>query len=112
MKEKKRTPSSASLLLSPPPRGKHIVPSPPKKEKMTHRPDSAASLDAAGFPVSPLQDVTCVVGEVRKSARAQLRKQPRSTIKSSKRVGGRRAAFEARRKMLGGRQSRSRSPPS
>ena len=69
MKEKKLSlfPSCFSLPLGlrekKKSRGRHILhslPPPLQKKKMTLRPDSAASLDAAGFPGSPLQDATCV----------------------------------------------------
>ena len=94
------------LLLSPcwsEGKGKHI----PRK-KMTHRPDSAASQDVAGFPGSPLQDRTCV-GEVRGTeARNSKRLGQAHTIKGARRrttlcfkaereAGGERDAVRARR---------------
>ena len=85
------------------------------KKKMTNRPDSAASLDAAGFPGSPLQDVSTCVREVRgiklfekpwpeafdyqKRRRERAGRRPPSPL-----------CFEG--KKAGGKRSRLRSQPS
>jgi len=88
------------LLLSPcwsEGKGKHI----PRK-KMTHRPDSAASQDVAGFPGSPLQDRTC--GEVRGTkARNSKRLGQAHTIKGARRRTT--LCFKAEREAGGGRDA-------